>query len=133
MTPKAVSTLADIVAKVRRAWLSKRESVESRCTEISLASAISAVPHVDATICVFHGTITPREEADAERHSWLQCEGYIIDGTLEQFGCTPEVLVRPEADTSYPRYDGKTYLTFRPHLLLPLMRDIGLTFSNTGS
>ena len=132
MIPKVVATVAKAVDRARLAWLSKRESVESRCTEISLAGAIAAIPRVDTTILLCHGFVTPRKGADPERHSWLRCEGSIIDGTLEQFGGQPGVWIQQEADPEGHQYEERFFLTFRPYHLLPLLQDMGLHFLNIG-
>ena len=132
MIPKVVATVAKAVDRARLAWLSKRESVESRCTEIALAGAIAAIPGVDTAILLCHGSVTLRKGAGPEPHSWLRCEGFIIDGTLDQFGGRPGVWIQQEVDPEGHQYEERFYLTIRPYHLLPLLQDMGLHFLNIG-
>ncbi|WP_336799455.1 hypothetical protein [Kaistia sp. MMO-174] len=55
-----------------------------------------------------------------ESHAWIECDGFIVDVTADQFGAPP-VLVTPATD---PRYGARTLDTASPEAVAARQRTV---------
>lgn len=91
--------------------------VEGQCRQVCLATALALIES-DQPVCVSSGKVIVNQEEHG--HFWLRFGNTIIDPTADQFGISPNILVKSEGDMTSPTYQESNYIIIRARRVLSL-------------